>query len=296
MPTNVYGENDKFDKINGHVIPAIITKILLAKKRKLKVKLLGTGKPLREFIHSKDLANAIFKCLVINQKNYKNIFKKKLPILNVGTKDIISIKNLSKLIAKYANYKGKIIFDKTSPDGTFKKDLQSSKIYKLGWSPAIKFKDGLKQVIQNREKNILMDINNLFIISLIFIFIFIISKKFNLFNDDISYSNHKIIGSENRSPLVIGGVFFLIVFLYFNPYSSINFNITIVLITILGLMSDKNIFPNPSIRLVIQILILLNFVYFAELQISDVRIDFLIPFYQIYILIFFLLFFVWLYY
>ena len=56
------------------------------------------------------------------------------------------------MIAKYANYKGKIIFDKKSPDGTYKKDLQSSKIYKLGWSPVIKFKDGLKQVIQNREK------------------------------------------------------------------------------------------------------------------------------------------------
>ena len=153
MPTNVYGENDNFDKVNGHVIPAIITKILLAKKRKLKkVKLLGTGKPLREFIHSKDLANAIFKCLEIDRKNYKRIFKKKLPLLNVGTKDIISIKNLSKLIAKYINYKGKIIFDKTSPDGTYKKDLQSSKIYRLGWSPEIKFKDGLKQVIKNREK------------------------------------------------------------------------------------------------------------------------------------------------
>ncbi len=120
-----------------------------------------------------------------------------------------------------------------------------------------------------------MDINNLFIISLIFAILFIFSKKFNYFKDDISFSNHKTIGSENRSPLVIGGIFFLIVFAYFNPYSSINFNITILLITILGLMSDKNIFPNPSIRLVIQILILFNFVYFAELQISDVRIDFL---------------------
>tara|TARA_Y100000992_G_scaffold267779_1_gene206532 strand:- start:1821 stop:2786 length:966 start_codon:yes stop_codon:yes gene_type:complete len=153
MPTNVYGENDNFDKINGHVIPAIITKILLAKNKKLKkVKLLGSGKPLREFIHSNDLASAILKCLEINQKYYKKIFKKKLPIMNVGTRDIISIKNLSKLIAKFFNYKGKIIFDKTSPDGTFKKDLDSSKIYKLGWSPKINFKDGLMQVIKNRGK------------------------------------------------------------------------------------------------------------------------------------------------
>ena len=120
-----------------------------------------------------------------------------------------------------------------------------------------------------------MYINDLIIISLIFLLIFTVSKKFNLFNDDISYSNHKIIGSANRSPLVIGGIFFLIIFLYFNPYSSINFNITILLITILGLMSDKNIFPNPLIRLILQILILFNFVYFAELQVSDVRIDLL---------------------
>ena len=99
------------------------------------MKLLGTGKPLREFIHSDDLASAILKCLEINQKVFKKIFKKKLPIMKVGTRDIISIKNLSKMIAKFIDYRGQIIFDKTSPDGTFKKDLESSKIYKLGWAP-----------------------------------------------------------------------------------------------------------------------------------------------------------------
>tara|TARA_Y100000992_G_scaffold267779_1_gene206531 strand:- start:806 stop:1831 length:1026 start_codon:yes stop_codon:yes gene_type:complete len=118
-----------------------------------------------------------------------------------------------------------------------------------------------------------MVFSSLFLIFFIFIILFIISKKLNLFKDDISYSNHKIIGAENKSPLVIGGIYFFIVFLYFNPYSTINFNITILLITLLGLMSDKNIFPNPLVRLIIQILILFNFVYFAELQISDVRID-----------------------
>ena len=120
-----------------------------------------------------------------------------------------------------------------------------------------------------------MDIYNFLIISLIFVILFLISKKLDFLKDDISFSNHKIIGAENRSPLIIGGIFFAITFLYFNPYSSINFNITILLITFLGLMSDKNIFSNPSIRLIIQILILFNFVYFAELQINDVRIDFL---------------------
>jgi len=151
MPTNVYGENDTFDAVNGHVIPAIIKKIQNAKKKGDKsVKLLGTGKPLREFVHSDDLASAILMSLKIEKKIFKKEFNDKLPILNVGTKDHLSIKNLSNLIAKYINFKGKIIFDKSSPDGTYKKNLDSSKINKLGWFPKINFYEGLKKVIQSR--------------------------------------------------------------------------------------------------------------------------------------------------
>ena len=151
MPTNVYGLNDNFDKVNGHVIPAMITKFVEAKKKKLKkIELLGTGKPIREFIHSDDLAEAIVKCL--NTPNYKirNKFKSKFPLINVGTGEFISILNLSKLVAKYVNFKGKILFNKNFPDGTFKKNLNSSKIYNLGWRPKIKLKDGLKEVINLR--------------------------------------------------------------------------------------------------------------------------------------------------
>jgi len=152
MPTNVYGENDKFDTIDGHVIPAMIKKIENAKKKGNKiVKLLGTGKPLREFIHSDDLASAILLSLKINKKILKKKFKNLLPILNVGTRDQISIKKLSILIAKYINFKGKIVFDKNYPDGTFKKNLDSSKINKLGWLPKINFYKGLKKVIQSRN-------------------------------------------------------------------------------------------------------------------------------------------------
>lgn len=153
MPTNVYGQNDNFDKINGHVIPAMISKIELAKKKNSKeVRLLGTGKPLREFIHSDDLAEAIHTCLKLKKSVLKKKFKSKLPILNVGTNQIISIKNLSKLIVKYINYKGKVVFDKNSPDGTYKKNLDSSKINYFGWYPNINFKEGLKKVILNRKK------------------------------------------------------------------------------------------------------------------------------------------------
>ncbi len=153
MPTNVYGERDNFSKINGHVIPAMISKFEEAKKKGLgNVKLLGTGKPLREFIHSRDLAMAIFTCLKVKKALLNKKFDFKLPILNVGTKEEISIKNLSQLIKKYIGYRGKIKFDKSSPDGTYRKNLNSDKIINLGWSPQISFKDGLKEVIDNRKK------------------------------------------------------------------------------------------------------------------------------------------------
>ena len=151
MPTNVYGDNDNFNKVSGHVIPAIITKIEEAKKfNKKKVKLLGTGKPLREFIHTDDLAESIVKCLLVSNKILKKKFKLKLPVINVGTNEEISIKNLSKLIAKILGYKGKIEFDYKSPDGTYRKGLNSSKIRDMGWYPRIKLEDGLKKVIEKR--------------------------------------------------------------------------------------------------------------------------------------------------
>ena len=151
MPTNVYGDNDNFNKVTGHVIPAIISKIEEAKKNNKKiVKLLGTGKPLREFIHTDDLADSIFRCLAVNKKVLKKKYKFNLPIMNVGTNEEISIKNLSKIIAKLVKYNGRIDFDHKSPDGTFRKGLNSSKIRDLGWKPKIKRVDGLKKVIEKR--------------------------------------------------------------------------------------------------------------------------------------------------
>ena len=151
MPTNVYGNRDNFDQINGHVIPAMISKFIDAKlKNSKKIKLLGTGKPIREFIHSTDLAEAILICLKLLKKKSKKVFNFKLPIINVGTGEYISISNLAKIISKYTSYKGKIMFDKKSPDGTYRKNLNSSKIKNLGWYPKIKLKDGLKKVIAKR--------------------------------------------------------------------------------------------------------------------------------------------------
>ena len=151
MPTNVYGNNDNFDKINGHVIPAMVSKFIEAKKKSQKsVKLLGTGKPIREFIHSDDLAEAILKCLNVSSKKMKRIFGGKMPILNIGTGENIKIINLAKMISKFSNYTGVIKFDKRFPDGTYKKNLNSNIIKKLGWKPKINLANGLREVVLNQ--------------------------------------------------------------------------------------------------------------------------------------------------
>lgn len=155
MPTNVYGEKDTFDREKSHVIPAIITKIEEAiKNQKSKVNLLGTGSPLREFIHSDDLGYAIFKILTISKKEIVKKFKSKLPIMNVGTSEEISIKKLSKMISSIYGFKGKIIFDQISPDGTYRKKLNSNIIKKIGWSPKISLKKGLESLIKNRKEKL----------------------------------------------------------------------------------------------------------------------------------------------
>ena len=155
MPTNVYGEKDKFDKEKSHVIPGIIVKIEEAIKfKKNEVKLFGTGKPLGEFIHADDLGNAIFKSLKISKKDIFKNFKNKLPIINIGTNEEVSIKKLSQMISSIYNYNGKITFDPSFPDGTFRKKLNSNIIRKYGWLPKITLLQGLESLIKIRRKKL----------------------------------------------------------------------------------------------------------------------------------------------
>lgn len=118
-----------------------------------------------------------------------------------------------------------------------------------------------------------MDIINLFFIFIIFISLFILFKKKKLFIDNISYSDHKKIGAENKLPIVIGGPFILIIYLVFHYDHSIIFITSAVSITFLGIMSDKNIISSPSKRLIFQFIIILFLTYFENLQINDLRFD-----------------------
>ena len=135
MPTNLYGPNDKFEEFNSHVIPGLIFKMHRAKINKSKdVEIWGSGKPLREFMHVDDLSSAI-EFLIRNDISND--------ILNVGSNEVVSIKELSKLIQKVIGFKGNLVFNQEYPDGNPKKLLDSTQINNLGWKSSISLEDGI---------------------------------------------------------------------------------------------------------------------------------------------------------
>ena len=141
MPCNMYGPGDNYDKLNSHVLASLIRKFYLAKRNKKDfVEVWGSGKPLREFMHVDDFADAV---LFVMTK-----YDSGIP-LNVGTGNELSISKLAALISKLVNYKGKIIYNKKFPDGTPRKILDSSRIRNLGWRPKINIKNGIKKILKN---------------------------------------------------------------------------------------------------------------------------------------------------
>jgi GDP-L-fucose synthase len=146
MPTNLYGPGDNFDLKTSHVLPALIKKFHVAKiNNDPSLTLWGTGKPLREFLHVDDLAEAIFFSI---EKSLK------ASMYNVGSGREINIKNLAALIKKIIDYKGEIIWDTSMPDGTPRKLLDSSLLNKEGWTSKIKLEEGIKLVYEDFKKNL----------------------------------------------------------------------------------------------------------------------------------------------
>ena len=137
MPTNLYGINDNFDLETSHVLPALIRKFHEAKINNQKeVVMWGTGKAKREFLFVDDLAEA---CVFLMQ-NYS-----KSDIVNIGTGEDISIKELAEIIKKIVGFEGEIVNDTTKPDGTPRKLLDVSMINKIGWKYKTKLKEGVKE-------------------------------------------------------------------------------------------------------------------------------------------------------
>ncbi len=139
MPTNLYGQNDNFNLNASHVLPAMIRKFHEAKETSSDVTLWGTGSPLREFLHVSDLAEAVLFSLEHNLTD---------DLYNVGFGSDISIFDLAQMVKKVVGFEGHINWDKTKPDGTPKKLMDSSKIQSLGWQPKIDLEEGVKETYQ----------------------------------------------------------------------------------------------------------------------------------------------------
>ena len=159
MPTNLYGPKDNYDPDNSHVMASLIRKFCTAKEfNEKKVICWGTGAPFREFLHVNDLGEAATFALENWNPNATNApkdkFGKPLQLLNVGTGQDISIKELTKKIALMCKYEGEIIWDKDKPDGTPRKLLDISNLKSIGWQSKITLEDGIKLTIKEfREMN-----------------------------------------------------------------------------------------------------------------------------------------------
>jgi GDP-L-fucose synthase len=141
MPTNLYGTNDNYDLVNSHVLPAMIRKFHEAKEKSAsEMTLWGTGSPMREFLHADDLAEA---CLFL-MENYNES-----ELVNIGTGEDVTIKNLAALVKQIIGFQGEIVWDNSKPDGTPRKLMDVSKLHGLGWHHKIALEDGIKLAYQN---------------------------------------------------------------------------------------------------------------------------------------------------
>ena len=144
MPTNLYGPNDNYDLQGSHVLPALIRKFHEAKSIEApEVICWGTGSPLREFLHADDLARA---CVFLMQEYHDE------EIINVGSEEEVSVKDLAEIIRRVVGFKGKTTWDTSKPDGTPRKRMDSSRLRALGWKPTIELVAGIEAVYRDFQE------------------------------------------------------------------------------------------------------------------------------------------------
>jgi len=135
MPCNLYGRNDNFDLVTSHVLAALVRKFHEAKNEgRDEVSIWGSGKPLREFLHVDDLADAV----IFLMSHYDGIEP-----INCGAGTELSIRELAEKVGRTVGFEGRLVFDLTKPDGTPRKLLDSSRITAMGWKPRIGLDEGI---------------------------------------------------------------------------------------------------------------------------------------------------------
>ncbi len=136
MPTNLYGYNDNYHPQNSHVLPALIRKFHEAKQNNAdNVTVWGSGSPMREFLFADDLADACYYLM----QNYDEP-----NLINVGTGEDLTIKNLALMIKEIIGFEGELVFDSSKPDGTPRKLMDVSKLHSKGWKHKVELKEGIK--------------------------------------------------------------------------------------------------------------------------------------------------------
>ncbi|SFQ71306.1 GDPmannose 4,6-dehydratase/GDP-L-fucose synthase [Donghicola eburneus] len=149
MPTNLYGPGDNFHPENSHVLPALIRRFHEAAQNGTEeVVIWGSGKPMREFLHVDDMAEASLFVLDLDKGIYDANTEPMLSHINVGTGTDITILDLAKLVAKVTGYEGKISNDPSKPDGTMKKLMDVSRLEKMGWKARVGLEEGVAETYQ----------------------------------------------------------------------------------------------------------------------------------------------------
>jgi GDP-L-fucose synthase len=140
MPTNLYGPNDNYDLASSHVLPALLRKAHEARERgAAELVVWGSGSPRREFLYVDDLADA---CVHLMETSYDG------PLVNVGTGEDVTIRELAETVMQVVGFKGRIVFDATKPDGTPRKLLDVSRLTTLGWRARTPLLEGMRRAYE----------------------------------------------------------------------------------------------------------------------------------------------------
>jgi len=156
MPTNLYGPGDNFDLKGSHVLPALMRKVVEAKRagqRKLVV--WGTGRPRREFLYSDDLAEACIHLLNLPENLYESLISQdEAPLINIGTGEDLTFRELAELVARVLDFECELIFDTTRQDGTPQKLLDVSRINALGWKAKVSLEEGIRRTYTTAQSQL----------------------------------------------------------------------------------------------------------------------------------------------
>jgi len=146
MPTNLYGINDNFHPENSHVIPALIQRFHEAKiNNSPEVIVWGTGNVMREFLYVDDMAEASLFVLGLHKQTYKANTDPMLSHINIGTGEDVTIREIAEIVKRVVDFKGKLVFDTTKPDGAPRKLVDVSLLSKMGWKYSVSLEDGVKE-------------------------------------------------------------------------------------------------------------------------------------------------------